>query len=184
MPKLSRVQKWRSKSYQTVSEFSINLFVVLFVSLRFFIPLDNFLRTRRRHHCRLRAANFDLCLARMAIEQWRFFSVPHLLRHTGHLRGIVTHIYCRAFDSGAATTCLYMYDLGLSRLGLKHPTFRLRGERSNPLCHHSCCFFVVNLFWKYIEQKLFNLQDLSENIEKQHRGPKAYLYNRLIILCY
>ena len=25
------------------------------------------------------------------------------------------------------------YDLGLSRLGLVHPTFRLRGERSNPL---------------------------------------------------
>ena len=27
------------------------------------------------------------------------------------------------------------YDLGLSRLGFEHPTFRLRGERSNPLRH-------------------------------------------------
>ena len=26
--------------------------------------------------------------------------------------------------------------LGLSRLGFEHPTFRLRGERSNPLHHH------------------------------------------------
>ena len=33
----------------------------------------------RRHHCRWRAANFDLCSALMAIEQWGFFSVPHLL---------------------------------------------------------------------------------------------------------
>ena len=44
-----------------------------------------------------------------------------------------THIYCRAFRSGTVTTCFY--DLGLLRLGFKHPTFCLRGERSNPLRH-------------------------------------------------
>ena len=27
----------------------------------------------------------------------------------------------------------YKKDLGLSRLGVEHPTFRLRGERSKPL---------------------------------------------------
>ena len=48
-----------------------------------------------RHHSRWRAANFDLCSALIAIEQWRFFSVPHLLWHgasvyNGHLRGPVT----------------------------------------------------------------------------------------------
>ena len=32
--------------------------------------------------------------------------------------------YCRAFSSGAVTTCFY--DLGLSGLGLDHLTFRLR----------------------------------------------------------
>ena len=42
--------------------------------------------------CRWRASNFDLCSALMAIEQWGFFSVPHLLWHgasvyNGHLRG-------------------------------------------------------------------------------------------------
>ena len=42
-----------------------------------------------------------------------------------------THTYCRAFGSGAVTTCFY--DLGLSRLGFKHPTYRLR--RSHPLGH-------------------------------------------------
>ena len=42
-----------------------------------------------------RATNFDLYSALMAIEQWGFFSVPHLLWHglsvyNGHLRGPVT----------------------------------------------------------------------------------------------
>ena len=86
------------------------------------------------HNCRWRAANSDLCLAPMAIEQWGFFSVPHLLRHgasvyNGHLRGSVT----LTFSSGAVTICFY--DLGLLRLKFEHPTFRLRGERSNPLRH-------------------------------------------------
>ena len=36
----------------------------------------------------------------------------------------------RVFGSGALTTCFY--DLGLSRLEFEHPTFRLRGDRSNP----------------------------------------------------
>ena len=44
-----------------------------------------------------------------------------------------THTYCRAFSSGAFTTCLY--DLGLSGLGSEHPTFRLRDERSYRLPH-------------------------------------------------
>ena len=35
------------------------------------------------------------------------------------------------FCAWTRTTCFY--DLGLSRLGFKHPTFRLRGQRSNPL---------------------------------------------------
>ena len=45
-----------------------------------------------------------------------------------------THNYWWAFTSGVATTCFL--PLGLSRLGFKHPTFRLWGERSNPLSHH------------------------------------------------
>ena len=43
-------------------------------------------------------------------------------------------IYCRAFSRRAATSCFY--DLGLLRLRFEHPTFRLRGQRSNPLRHH------------------------------------------------
>ena len=68
------------------------LFVCLFVAI---VPLLNFSLIWRRHHYRWRAANFDLCSAIMAIEQWEFFSVPHLLWYeasvyNGHLRGPVT----------------------------------------------------------------------------------------------
>ena len=69
------------------------MFVCMFVW--FIVPLEDISFIWRRHHSRWRAANFDLCSALMAIEQWRFFSVPHLLLHgasvyTGHLRGSVT----------------------------------------------------------------------------------------------
>ena len=93
----------------------------------------------RRHHYRWRAANFDLCSAHIAFEKWGFFSVPHLLWHgesisTGHPRGPVTLIpIAKRFFGWAVTICFN--DLGLSRLGFEHPTFRLRGERSNRLRH-------------------------------------------------
>ena len=48
-----------------------------------------------------------------------------------------THTFFQAFGSGAVTNCLK--DLGLSRLGFEHPTFRLRGECSYRLrnrCHY------------------------------------------------
>ena len=59
------------------------------------VPLENFSLKWRRHHYRWRDANFELCSAFMAIEQWGFFSVPHLLLHgasvyNNHLRGPVT----------------------------------------------------------------------------------------------
>ena len=66
-----------------------------FVCLGFIVQIENFSLIWRRHHYRWRAANFDLCSALMAIEQWGFLSVPHLLWHgafiyIGHLRGPVT----------------------------------------------------------------------------------------------
>ena len=68
------------------------LFVCLF---GFIVPLEHFAVIWRRHHYQWRAANFDLCSALMAIEQWWFFSVWHLLWqgayvYNGHLRGPVT----------------------------------------------------------------------------------------------
>ena len=80
----------------------------------------------RRHHYRWLAANFDPCSALMAIEQWGFFSLPHLLWHgasvyNSHLRGPIAERL-----AGAVTICFY--DLGLSRLGFEDLTFRLRAK--------------------------------------------------------
>ena len=91
----------------------------------------------------MKGCKFWPVLALMATEQWRLFSMPHLLWHgasvyNGHLLGYRTrdiYTYCRAFSSGADTTCFY--DLGLSRLGFEHPAFRFRGQCSNPVRH--CC---------------------------------------------
>ena len=68
--------------------------VCLFVCMEFIIPLENFSLIWKPHHCRWRSANFDLCSALMAIEQWGFFNVPHLLWHgptiyNGNFRGPV-----------------------------------------------------------------------------------------------
>ena len=47
----------------------------------------------------------------------------------------------------ADTTCFC--DLGLSRLGFEHPTFRLLGDRSNPL-RHRCCPCLLYTLTKWI----------------------------------
>ena len=66
--------------------------VCLFVCLGFYYPAREFIW--RRHHCRWRDANFDLCSALMANEQWEFFSIPHLpcgaVVYNDHLRGPLT----------------------------------------------------------------------------------------------
>ena len=77
----------------------------LFVCVEFIVPLENFSLTWRRHHCRWRAANFDLCSVLMAMEQWGFFNVPHLLWQGPTLyKSHHTHTQCRAFGRKAVAT--------------------------------------------------------------------------------
>ena len=49
------------------------------IGMGFFVPLENFSLIWKRHHCRRRAANCDLCSTTMAIEQSGIFDVQHLL---------------------------------------------------------------------------------------------------------
>ena len=77
----------------------------------------------------------------MAMEQWGFFSGPHLLWHgasvaSGYLRGLVTHTYWRAFSSGVVTTWFYV--LGLPWLGFEHPTFHMQNTIYKKRRHTSC----------------------------------------------
>ena len=55
-----------------------------------------------------------------------------------------THTYSSALSSRAITTCFY--DLGLSRLGFEHPTYRLRGERSCPLRHRKKSQWIITQY--------------------------------------
>ena len=64
----------------------------------------------------------------------------HTYYDTGHSLIMVisedpchSHLFCPAFNSEAVTACFYY--LGLSRLGFEHPPLRLRGQRSDRLCH-------------------------------------------------
>ena len=122
----------------------IRLFVCLLFCFGYFVSFKNCSLTWRHYNSRWRATNFDLYSAIMAIKQWGFFSVPHLLWHRtsvykGHLRGPVT-LTPKAECLAVVTTCFN--DLGLSRLVFEHPTFRLRGERSNPRRHRRASLVI------------------------------------------
>ena len=128
----------------------------LLVWLWFYVPLENFSLIWRRRHYRWRVSHFYLDSAFMVIEQWWFFSVPHLLWqgvsvYNGHLRGPVTltPVAQRFADSGAVTTCFY---LRLSRLGFEHPTFRML-DKSMPIDKKDV--FDVNYRKSMVWLKLF-----------------------------
>ena len=74
---------------------SESLFFFLFVYLEFIVPLKIFHSYGDVTIAGEGLQIFYLCSALMAIEQWGFFNVPHLLWHwhtlyNGHLRGPVT----------------------------------------------------------------------------------------------
>ena len=108
----------------------------------------------RRHHYHWMGTNFDQYSALMAIKQWGFLSLPHLMWrgisvYNGHLRGPVTPTpFCSAFSSGAVTICFN--EVFLSRSGFEHPIFRMRGERSTWLRHRRS-FILQNLWSNYNE---------------------------------
>ena len=86
---------YETNSWNDNDVISKSLKKILVCFFRGFRPNGYFSLIWRRHHCRWRAANFYICSALMAIEQWGLFSVPHLLWHgasvyNGHLRGPVT----------------------------------------------------------------------------------------------
>ena len=133
-----------------ITIFSCTVYVVCLL-WSFYVPLENFSLTWRRHHFGWRTSYFDPCSAHMAIEQWGVFSVTNLLwhgipfikfvmsyfvccvKHQSSPRTCYTHTCCRAIGSGAVTTCYD--DLGLSRLGFEHPAFRMLSERYYRLRH-------------------------------------------------
>ena len=90
----------------------------------------------RRHHYRWRASKFDLCSALMDIEHWGFLNIPHLLWHkssvyNASIRGLVT------LTPVGERLAVELSQSVFTAYGFKHPTFRLRDQRSNWLRHSS-----------------------------------------------
>ena len=93
----------------------------------FFVPLENFSLIWRRHHCRWRAANFDLSSALMAIEQCMRILLRATLNYcdmgqaasvyNGNFRGPVT--LTPVAERLAEEVSLPV----LSQLGFEHPSF-------------------------------------------------------------
>ena len=101
-----------------------------------------------RHTHKKRASTVKLPSALMTIVRWWLFSLPHLLWHgasinIGHLRTNNTHICCWVYGSRAVAT--RFYDLDLSRIKFKHPTFKMRSEHFKRLSEgHSISYIGIS----------------------------------------
>ena len=68
-------------------------------------------------------------------------------------------------------SCHYLF---LSRLGIEQLTFRLRGERSNPLCHHDGLYTYKGC-WVYITKWCWIVQRKHSLREPNYSSPSRYL---------
>ena len=141
-----------------------------------FSPTREFLNIWRRHHCRWRAANFDLCSAHMAIEQWGFFNVPHLLWYgasvyNGHLRGPVT-LTPIAEHLAMQLSLPVFNDLGLWRLGFEPQNFRSWGESSNQLRNHRGWFLKHSFQVVHLNTGIF-AEICCKNLKFKHLCSKV-----------
>ena len=88
--------------------------------LEFIVQLENFSLIWRRHYCRWRAANFNLCSALMAIGQWGFFSVRHLLGHGTSVIMVISEDPWHSYLLPSVWQWSFHYlFLGLSRPGIQ-----------------------------------------------------------------
>ena len=123
----------------------------LYVCLGSIVLRENFSLILRRHHYRWRVAN-DLCLALMAIEQWGFFSVPHLLWHgtsvyNSHLRGPAT--LTPIAERLEVELSLLVITTHCANAAVK--MFETSTLRAN------CAFRMMHLcFWLWVEYKFIN----------------------------
>lgn len=127
-----------------------NYFWQNLVCLEFYDPLWNFSNHMETLSLSAKGCKWPIQCTR---HSWLFRSVGSLLCHTycekGHpivifisLVSWHSHLLLR---SGAVATCIN--DLGLSWLEFEHPTFQMRGQRSNRLLHHCghCVIFQIIL---------------------------------------
>ena len=106
----------------------------------------------------------------MAIEQWGFVRMPHLLIegtsvYNGQLQGPMIHAFCPAFGRGAAPTWWPGFETKWATAAVKtNNNFRLWAKKwfvisfiwtswntrsSDYLSNFGCCLFPLNFFWTF-----------------------------------
>ena len=149
---------------------------VFFFNVGFYVPLENFSLIWRPHHYSWRVAKFDLYLTLIAIEQWGFFNVQHLLLKLSYPRTRDIHTCCQTFSNGAVTTFLR---LSYVSMGDRTPIPCVCGERS-----------TTKTPWPYLYRKYITssmqfqrriLEIYSNLMPKQWRGVQTFKQNCLRI---
>ena len=110
-----------------------------FVCLGFFFRLTReFFTHKETSPLPVKVCKDLVCSALMAIEQWGFFSMSHLLWHGHPFIMVISEDPWQShlMPSIEQWSCHFLFkQLGLSRPEFKHPTFRLRSKHSNRLQH-------------------------------------------------
>ena len=116
----------------------------------------------RRHHCRWRAANFDLCSALMAIEQWGFLNVPYPLLHRptvyyGNLQG-----HSHLLPSVWKWSCHHLF------LRLRSVEIGVRDRGSNPDLPHArrTLYLFATAAVRSLYDKMVNIEVLKSSISR------------------
>ena len=144
---------------------------IFFFKFRILRPTWEFIRSFEDHY-NWRVAKFELYLTLMAIEQWGFFNVQHLLLKWSYPRTRDIHTCCQTFSNGSVTTSFY--DLGMSRPGIERrsPAY---GANALPLRHRGLTHIEHILqvpcssndgYWIYIAIQCQNNEEESRRLNK------------------
>ena len=119
------------------------------------VPCEFFLNIWRRHHYGDGLHIFYLHSELMAMEQWTFFSVPHLPRqgafiYNGDFRGLV--VLTPAAERLAVKLSLPVFTTYVCRAGIRTCNLPLRSERSNRLHHRDG--YAERIFGRVLNFKL------------------------------
>ena len=111
----------------------------------FFVPLEYFLLIWIRHNYRWKAANFDLCSAPMAIEQWGFFSGPRLLWRGHPFIKVISEDpwHSHLLLSVWQWSCRYINRSVTS--GIRKPNLPLAGRTLQPIAPPLRLFYLIVL---------------------------------------
>ena len=127
----------------------------------FLVPFENFSLIWIRYHYQWRATRFDQCTALITIEQWGFFSVPHLLWHETSVHTVISEDpwLSHLLSSVWQFRCHYLfYRITIVATGDQTPISCINDQSSSNLATYAAqktkeilCFVLLNtksnIYW-------------------------------------